>query len=269
MRHIRGVYTSMRTTAVLCVTITPVMFTDPMGYWEPGDENRPVEIQQILNGYNMDGNGGLTAAWNNARSEEERARIGETAKALRAFDDAGGEYTTVHLINASSGAAGNGHAAVILQKDNGEGLLFSFYPNPDEGLLSILASSIDETIVDATLHFAVLREDGVNEVLNGTKPLVVGLYHTDSGPKGYSLAEEDSYDWNLSIGINHSQGTLIARTAAYTLNYPGKYSFTARQCYDMALEIMNANGGGVDVVKRKAYKPNNAKEEMAEFYANK
>lgn len=103
----------------------PILFIDSTGYIKDGDDKFNESIQIILNGPNKDGKGGLSLAWNFAKTSTERKEIAAMADSIRGFN-ANNINRHMIVIN-SSAAAGAGHTATLLLNESEQGLLFSFY----------------------------------------------------------------------------------------------------------------------------------------------
>lgn len=63
-----------------------MIYEDPTGLIKEGDEKLTTETQILINGINMDGNGGLSLKWEQAQSDIERRQIEIEADKLRKKD---------------------------------------------------------------------------------------------------------------------------------------------------------------------------------------
>jgi len=238
---------------------------------QKGDEDLSDYVQTIINGKRHDGEGGLSLAWTNAQATvdgnrliksitEVRKEIGDVANALRAFDGLDEPYTVAYLINSPTSALGNGHNAVVISKQNGTSLFFSYYPSPEAGWTRIGS-------VDGTMHFNVLTNAQKNDLIyNANDASAVGHYKDWGDPKGYWLTEEEPYTRSIIIHINNTKGEAMLDIAASKFDDPGRWALTYHQCADMALDILEAKYKGVTITRLDRGIPNNNFVNMSALY---
>jgi hypothetical protein len=223
---------------------------------EDGDNERSDYVQVLINGKYKDGNGGLSLAWTNANTAKSaqttvngvREQIHAQATNLRHFDKAGGNFDKVYLINDPDSQTlifKHGHNGVLLKKDNGSSLLFSYWPEPNAGdwTSGWVSAGIN---CDGILHFAAFTSsDGTNNVLSGNASNAVGLYWRYGSPRGWSNSDGNTYDNKVEISVTNDEGVKIAAQGANVFVDPGRYGGLYHQCSDVANDILNAADKGM------------------------
>jgi hypothetical protein len=201
------------------------------GCYKKGDENLPFLTRYIING-NDGKTGGLNKTWQNASSDEERARIEKVAEMLRAEET---DYdirksNEVLILYDADGAMKQGHTAVIIMNSDGQGVYFSFAE--DSGWLW----------GDGEISFDILNKEQMDLFLKNGEMRYIG---TSSGTVG-----NQHYTDYVKIPITSEQGaSMIGKGIGY-FNNPGKYNIAklgnANQCDSVVSNILNSGGLNYD-----------------------
>lgn len=96
-----------------------------------GDERLNVAKQKILNGNNMDGNGGLSQSWKLA-SHKDRESVEKTADFIRNFNDY--NINRIVVVVNKDAVGGFRHTATMDINEKNQAILFSYYASEDKGL---------------------------------------------------------------------------------------------------------------------------------------
>ena len=178
----------------------------------------------------------LSANWfGTGNIEPLQEYIHECADKFREFDD--NSFKKAVLLNKSTGAKGMGHNAVMLINKDNEGLVFSFYSTTPKFPNSLLT--------EAEVRFGVLNAEEVDDLLNAKNKTSLFLVASDNTVRVESYDRVKSYDLP-STGYN------MYNAAVNLYDYPGYYSLIARQCDNIAVELLKE--GGIDI--DRSLKPN-------------
>ena len=172
----------------------------------------------------------LSANWFGTNGIEPfQEYIHEFADKFREFDD--NSFVKAVLLNKSTGASDMGHNAVMLINKDNQGLVFSFYstkPNFPKSLLT-----------EAEVRFGVLNAEEVDDLLNAKNKTSLFLVASDNSVRVESYDRVKSYDLP-STGYN------MYNAAVNLYDRPGLYSLIARQCDDIAVELLKEGGIQID-----------------------
>lgn len=183
----------------------------------------------------------LSANWyGTSYNEPYQEYIHNYADKLRNYDD--NSFNRAILLNRSDGASGAGHNAIMLLNNDNEGLVFSFYATKSD--------FPDMMLTDAEMRFAVLSSDEVNEMLYEENPVTIFLVASDNN------VVQESYDRFAYYDLP-SGGYNMYHAAINLYDDPGTYALLARQCDDIACEILKQ--GGIKISSK--YKPNKTYED--------
>ena len=185
----------------------------------------------------------MSALWfaQNSNDKKTQELLHEKALRLRKLDNA--NFAKAVFLNDSDGASEFGHSAVMLINENGEGLVFSFYPTV-ESLPDCLST-------EAEVRFSILTSEETENVLTGDGG-IKNLIATD----GRIL--DESYDRTKVYDIENWQGEKMYEYATGIYDNPGRYYLLFRNCDYIAEDIFEAGGINID----KHIKPNDTFENL-------
>ena len=199
----------------------PVMFIDPMGESKIGDEKLNAAKQKILNGNNMDGNGGLSQSWKLA-SPQNRESVEKTADFIRDFNDY--NINRIVIVVNKEAAGELGHTATMLINEKNQAILFSYYASVDKGL----------SYVPGQTRIAVYNSEEEYKNVLYHKHKDTNLITND----GY--IKKENYDEALCLTINYNQGKNAFNKIADMYANPGTYKLDSNNCDTHTYQIMMA-----------------------------
>ena len=210
----------------------PIAFVDSNGLYAVGDEYLPYEIQLIING-NDRRTGGLTAAWNIAKANNDEgamAQIAKTANSLRGFD-----VSTINRIRVmlnEESAVGAGHTATLLLNESNEGILLSFYPYPDNKIHTN----------PGEMRIACISGDIGWKIPDDSKP-----YQEISLVTSMGQNLKEKYFYNVEVPINdHMSGRNGLNVMSQKFANPGIYDLVTNNCDHQTQDIFEATGKHYD-----------------------
>lgn len=219
------------------------MFIDPMGESKIGDEKLNAAKQKILNGNNMDGNGGLSQSWKLA-SPQYRESVEKTADFIRNFGTSIINRMVI-LVNRNA-AVGAGHTEVMLINKENQAVLFGYF------------SKDGSPIGEGETRISVYRNsDEWSKLLNNKITNVV----SNNG----QLREEEFND-SFFIEINYTQGGNAFNEMASMFANPGMYNLFSNNCDIHTKNIVEAAGLFYDYTKTS---PNESYNNTKIYYRNK
>ena len=169
-------------------------------------------------------------------------------RAKTAISDPNAKYVGVIYLNKEQGAKGNGHAAILLVKDDGTGDFFSYASNRDVMIgyrgQGYLARAVEKpephhpTSIDvgSFLRYGKVYTDTVG-VIHPIKERdkrygVDGAYDTDDTP----------YNRGFYIPVTNEEGKAMFDRALEIRKNPGFYDLIFKNCGHVSQDILEAGG---------------------------
>lgn len=229
----------------LYVTITPVKFTDPWGTLREPGYNKYGQWSENPDADDFGENSAkykmllvLGEAWYKA-SAEDRYMFAAIANLVRETDFT--TITTAYYLNDSDGAESGpfdfGHAAIFIKNENGQGILFSYYPEDTSNIGN----------APSEMRIGVYYASGSNNLLNGGTVTAVST-------KGKVVKE--SYDRNIAYNVSNTNGLKMVKEGINIAILNPIYDLTSHNCDHIAVQILAAGGVYLD----KKTLPNNTYE---------
>ncbi len=145
----------------------------------------------------------------------------------------------VYYMNDSDGAMGAGHAGILLVNQDGESILFSYYPQ-----------NVGETKNSASeMRISVLGSTGTKNFLSGS-----GLLSASTSGK----SRIEQYDRSKKFDISAEQGISMLQQGIAIAGVRPNYDLTTHNCDHMALSILWAG----NIVSEKSWMPDKTFENM-------
>ncbi len=168
--------------------------------------------------------------------------IKTTIESVENYNDSA--ITSVYYLNDEDGAMTAGHSGILMVNSDGEGILFSFYPQSQKFPDGLFYSPSE-------MRISVLSGKGLENFLNGSAVLSAST----SGKK-----RAESYDRVMEYEVTPEQGKTMFEQAVAITGLGFSYDLAYRNCDHIALSILGM--GGIAVEKKRF--PNNSFEEGAE-----